>query len=77
MTNYQGNELTRFLMGTILLVTYLKCSLYISHTRSVKYQPIFHTLYFMLHCTCILNNIVLTPIIEMIVLDGRVCTAFS
>ena len=25
------------------------------HTRSVKYRPIFHTLYFMLHCASVLN----------------------
>ena len=36
----------------------LACSLYIfSHTHSVKYQPIFHTLYFTLHRTRVLNSV--------------------
>ena len=42
-------------------------------TRSVRYQPVFHTLYFTLHCARVLNNVVLTTVIEMVViLDGRV-----
>ena len=42
-------------------------------TRSMTYQPTFHTLYFMLHCTRVLNNVVLTTVIEMVeILDGRV-----
>ena len=45
-------------------------------TRSVIYQPIFHTLYFTLHSARVLNNIVITTIIEMVemieILDGRV-----
>ena len=51
-------------------------------TRSVRYQPILHTLYYMLHTEhayCLsyrfLNNIVITTIIEMFqmvqILDGR------
>ena len=41
--------------------------------HSMRYQPIFHTLYFTLHCACIMNNVVLTTVIEMIeILDGRV-----
>ena len=41
--------------------------------RSVRYQPIFHTLYFILHCTCVSNNVVLTTVTEMVeILDGRV-----
>ena len=50
--------------------------------RSVRYQPIFHTLYYTLHtehayCLSyrILNNVVITTVIEMIemveILDGR------
>ena len=36
-------------------------------------QPICHTLYFMLHSTRVLNNVVLTTVIEMVeILDGRV-----
>ena len=46
-------------------------------TRSVRYQPIFHTLYYYtLHCICLLNNVVITnaiDIFEMVeILDGRV-----
>ena len=42
-------------------------------TQSARYLPIFHTLYFKLHCACALNNVVLTTIIEMVeILDGRV-----
>ena len=33
----------------------------------------FHTLYFMLHCACVLNNVVITTVIEMVeILYGRV-----
>ena len=50
--------------------------------RSVRYQPILHTLYYILHTEhghclsyCFLNNVVLTIIIEMVemveILDGR------
>ena len=47
--------------------------------RSVRYQPILHTLYYTLHtehACCLsyrfLNNIVITTIIEMVeILDGR------
>ena len=42
-------------------------------TRSMRYQPIFLTLYFTLHCAHVLNNVVLTTVIEMVeILDGRV-----
>ena len=41
-------------------------------THSMRYQPIFHTLHFMLHCACILNNVVLTAIQMVEILDGRV-----
>ena len=42
-------------------------------TLSMRYQPTFHTLYFTLHCACVLNNVVLTTVIEMVeILDGRV-----
>ena len=41
--------------------------------RNVRYQPLFHTLYFTLHCARVLNNVVLTTVIEMVeILDGRV-----
>ena len=42
-------------------------------TRSVRYQPIFNGLKFTLHRACVLNNVVITAIIEMVeILDGRV-----
>ena len=48
-------------------------------TRSVRYQPIFNGLKFMLHRARILNNVVITTVIEMVemvemfeILDGRV-----
>ena len=45
-------------------------------TCSVRYQPIFNGLKFMLHCTRVLNNVIITTIIEMVemveILDGRV-----
>ena len=42
-------------------------------TRSLRYQPIFHTLYFMLHCAHVLNDVVLTTVIEKVeIMDGRV-----
>ena len=50
-------------------------TVYIPISRSVRYQPIFHTLslYFMLHCARALNDVVLTTVIEMVeILDGRV-----
>ena len=48
-------------------------------TRSVRYQPILHTLYYTLHnehAYCLsyrfLNNVVITTVIEMVeTLDGR------
>ena len=51
-------------------------------TRTVRYQPIFHTLYYTLHTEhaychsyCFLNNVVTTTVIEMVEmvekLDGR------
>ena len=43
--------------------------------HSVRYQPIFHTLYFMLPCACILNIVVITTVIEIVemveILNGR------
>ena len=51
-------------------------------TRSVRYQPILHTLYYTLHTEhayclsyCFLNNVVMTTVLEMVevveILDGR------
>ena len=51
-------------------------------TRSVRYQPILHTLYYTLHTEhayCLsyhfLNNVVITTVVEMVemveILDGR------
>ena len=45
-------------------------------TCSVRYQPIFNGLKFTLHRTRVLNNVVITTVIEMVemveILDGRV-----
>ena len=45
-------------------------------TCSVRYQPIFNGLKFTLHRACVLNNVVITTVIEMVemveILDGRV-----
>ena len=57
-------------------------TVHFSMTRSVRYQPILHTLYYTLHTEhayCLsyrfLNNVVITTIIEMVemveILDGR------
>ena len=57
-------------------------TVHFSRTRSVRYQPILHTLYYTLHTEhayCLsyrfLNNVVLTTVIEMVdmveILDGR------
>ena len=42
-------------------------------TRSVRYQPIFNGLKFTLHRPRVLNNVVITTVIEMVeILDGIV-----
>ena len=57
-------------------------TVHFSMTRSVRYQPILHTLYYTLHTehACrlsyrFLNNVVITTVIEMVemieILDGR------
>ena len=54
-------------------------TVHFSMTRSVRYQPILHTLYYTLHTEhayCLsyrfLNNVVITTFIEMVeILDGR------
>ena len=57
-------------------------TVHFSMTRSVRYQPILHTLYYTLrteHAYCLsyrfLNNVVITTVIEMVemveILDGR------
>ena len=47
-----------------------------SYDLSVRYQPIFNGLKFTLHHAHVLNNVVITTVIEMVVmveiLDGRV-----
>ena len=41
-------------------------------TCSVRYQPIFNGLKFTLHRGCVLNNVVITTVIEMVeILEGR------
>ena len=82
-------ELARPIMGTIFLVyiyifiTYLPpLTVHFSMTRSMRYQPILHTLYYTLHTEhayCLsyrfLNNVVITTVIETVemveILDGR------
>ena len=62
----------------IMLITYLTHILCISHTRRMKYQPIFHTLHFTLHHARVLNNVFLTAVIKMVeILVGRICIALS
>ena len=54
-------------------------TVHFSMTRSVRYEPILHTLYYTLHtehACCLsyrfLNNVVITTVIEMVeILDGR------
>ena len=41
-------------------------TVHFSMMRSMKCQPIFHTLYFTLHCARVLNNLVTTTVIEMV-----------
>ena len=45
LPDYKTNKLSKLCES----ITYLARSLYISHMRTVRYQPIFHTLYFMQH----------------------------
>ena len=68
----------------ILYIYYIPppLTVHFSMTRSVRYQPILHTLYYTLHTEhayCLsyrfLNNVVITTVIEMVemveILDGR------
>ena len=49
------------------------CTVRFPMTRSVRYQPIFNGLKFTLHRARVLNNVVITTVIEMVeILDGRV-----
>ena len=61
-------------MGTIFLVYYIPppLTVHFPMTCSVRYQPIFDGLKFTLHRACVLNNVVITTVIEMVeILDGR------
>ena len=72
---YAKSRLNSQVWGSLHSPNYIPYAptVHFSITHSVRYQPIFHTLYFMLHCACILNNVVLTIIIEIVeILDGRV-----
>ena len=76
-----------FLMFFYMYVLYIHpppppLTVHFPMTRSVRYQPILHTLYYTLHTEhayclsyCFLNNVVLTTIIEMVemveILNGR------
>ena len=72
------------LTRVISLIYYIPppLTVHFSMTRSVRYQPILHTLYYTLHTEhayCLsyrfLNNVVITTVIEMVemveILDGR------
>ena len=64
------------ILYTILLLYMLTVQFPIM--RNVRYQPIFHTLYFVLHRARVLHDVVITTVIEMVeILDGRVGIAFS
>ena len=69
---------------TIIYIYYIPppLTVHFSMTRSVRYQPILHTLYYTLHTEnayCLsyrfLNSVVITTVIEMVemveILDGR------
>ena len=75
---------TAFSHGFNIYIYYIPppLTVHFSMTRSVRYQPILHTLYYMLHTEhayCLsyrfLNNVVITTVIEMVemveILDGR------
>ena len=65
------------LTRVISLIYYIPPSLTVHFPmmRSARYQPIFNGLNFMLHRACVLNNVVITTVIEMVemveILDGR------
>ena len=73
---------SRFLSIYIFYYIPPPLTVHFSMTRSVRYQPILHTLYYTLHTEhayCLsyryLNNVVITTVIEMVemveILDGR------
>ena len=64
-------EISRDILHTSPLLT-----VHFHMTRSVRYQPIFNGLKFTLHLARVLNNVVITTVVEMIemveILDGRI-----
>ena len=57
----------------IIYIYLLHTTVHFPITRSVRYQTILNTLYFMLHRACVLNNIVLTTALKFLKLNyGRV-----
>ena len=69
-------ELSRIVMGTIILVYYITITVHFPITCSARYLPIFNGFMFTLHRARVLNNVVITTIIEMVemvkLLNGRV-----
>ena len=75
-------EISRDIMYICIYYIPPPLTVHFSMTRSVRYQPIFNTLYYTLHtehASCLsyryLNNVVITTVIEMVemveILDGR------
>ena len=60
----------------IYIFTPLPITVQFPMTRSVRYQPIFNGLKFTLHRAHVLNNVVITTVIEMVemveILDERI-----
>ena len=80
----QGNVIGLVSVYIYIYIYYIPppLTVHFSMTRSVRYQPILHTLYYTLHTEhayylsyCFLNNVVITTVIEMVemveILDGR------
>ena len=81
----RAQQCVRFARSQLIIYIYyipLPITVHFSMTRSVRYQPILHTLYYTLHTEhayCLsyhfFNNVVITTVIEMVemveILDGR------
>ena len=71
---FNGNHYPSY---TCIYCMYIYCippplTVHFPMMRSVRYQPIFNGLKFTLHRARILNNVVITTVIEMVeILDGR------
>ena len=76
------SERGRYVINIYIYYIAPPLTVHFSMTRSVRYQPILHTLYYTLHTEhayCLsyrfLNNVVITTVVEMVemveILDGR------